>query len=204
MTSEIVRVEITSVSGAEAKFRDVTTGRTGTLAVNGFHVTARTTITIEIDTRHGRLIRILDPKPATPTDADPTSEQAPPAVILVNGQPFEVATSAEQVSAGEVRSADVPFTSHQTADRDTGKVTKRRPIIVLAVDGDHVKVLPIHGSNSAVAHNGGRRLTGWREIGLRKPSVVSPESIWVEAHTLGPVIGLLTAADRQRIGLDKP
>ena len=62
---------------------------------------------------------------------------------------------------------------------------------------------PIHGSNSAMRRSGkGRRLEGWRELGIRKLSVVSAEEVWVERSKIGDLIGVLGEADMDPISLD--
>ncbi len=90
-----------------------------------------------------------------------------------------------------------------SGERDAGRQSKRRPAIIVEIDTDSAAVLAIHGTGSAVAHGGGRRLASWRTLKLRKPSVVSPRTVWVPLRTLGPFISELDHDDRQRFGIGR-
>jgi hypothetical protein len=203
-TVEQIRITIIAVDGSTISYRDTLTGARGRADRRGFAFETGSQYTIEVDTARSRVTRVIDPPTGAPVDVaahQPTSDDGEP-TILVNGVPLERRPD-DVVKPGQIRTADIPFTSHRTSERDAGHESKRRPAIIVEIDTDSAAVLAIHGTGSAVAHDGGRRLTSWQELKLRKPSVVSPRTVWVPLRTLGPFISELDHDDRHRFGIDR-
>ncbi|MFQ5558084.1 MAG: hypothetical protein ACE5GB_11330 [Acidimicrobiales bacterium] len=205
---EIIRIEVLDVAGRSFQFRDVVTRARGSADSGAFELETGAELLIELETRAGRrkIGRVLEQggprgesERLTPDQATNPSDE--PAVLL-NGVPIVLPDSTAPITVGDVRTAEIPFTSATTGERDRGRTAKRRPCVVTEVDGDHISVCAIHGTNSAVRRSGtGRRLQGWRELGLRKPSYVAAGSTWVRRDTVGDLIGVLDTADRRRLGL---
>jgi len=169
---EVIRIEVLSISGRTLEYRDVVSGKRGSADLRRFDLETGTEAVIDIETRSGRRVPLDVPNPDAP------------------------------LAVGQVRTALIAFSTFRTGDRDKGRTEKRRPCVIMKIDGEHVAVCPIHGANSAVRRSeASRRLIGWRELGLRKSSYANATSVWVRADSLGALIGELGAEDRSRLGI---
>jgi hypothetical protein len=202
--AKVIRVEVIEVSGHIMDYRDVVTRARGRADVGQFDLPPGTEAVVELDAAAGRtiVIRVLEPAQG-PSDADllgdTPNDESP---ILVNGEPAEFPAAEIAIAVGQVRTAEIPFTSFRTGSRDQGRTAKRRPCVVVELDVDHAAVCPLHGRKSAVGRSeSGRKLLGWRALGLKKSSSVDSASVWVTRESLGDLIGVLDTDDRRRLGL---
>jgi hypothetical protein len=128
-----------------------------------------------------------------------------PEPVLVNGRPLPITTprpARPDLSVGAIRLVYHHMDARSAAERDADRSTKSRPAVVLRFDEAHhqVEISFIYGTNSAIHRSGsGRRIRDWRAAGLRKPSVASAEIEVRGRGDLGPVLGHLSSADRERI-----
>jgi hypothetical protein len=205
---EVIRIEVKAVEGRTVSYVDVVTRRSGVVDRGDLRIAEGDVVYVEIDRSRATpvIVRVIDGHGGSSRDQpDPTFEESPveEATLLVDGKPFPlVLGDDDEPVIGQVRTAEVPFSKYRTGPRDRGRTSKRRPCVVAGVDGDEVTVLPIHDVNSAVQRSGtGRRLSGWKELGLRKSSTVSAEEVWVHRSTLGAPIGMLGPTDMARLGL---
>ena len=200
MNYEIIRIKVTLVEEHRFNYRNLVTGAAATADSNGHPLEVGATLTIEIDPRRKKLVRIVgrQPKPVpTPRPKKPKESS-----ILVNGKPITRLPEDPAVKVGQIRYAKIPFTTNQTAHRDKHRDAKIRPAVVAKVEGDRTSVLPVHGTKTFVARGSGRVLRDWKEAGLTKRSTVSPESIWVDTASLSRLIGELTPEDRRLLRLE--
>ncbi|MDZ7674550.1 MAG: hypothetical protein U5K30_05730 [Acidimicrobiales bacterium] len=94
----------------------------------------------------------------------------------------------------------MPFTTNRPAERDRGRTAKRRPVVVVAVDGPWIGVRAVYGTNSARRRTGQSvRLQDPDGANLRKRSVVDLEMLWLARDDIGPLIGSLADVDRRRV-----
>jgi hypothetical protein len=203
MAAEIIRITVLSVTNGRMDYLNVITRAHGSAVIGDFHLTAGTEALVELDNSGGRqiVLRVLEPKLET-THVETTAEEADEALILVNGVPLPPAADDVGIEVGQVRTAEIAFTTFRTGPRDRGRSSKRRPCVVVKVEANHVAVCPIHGSASAVARSwSGRKLLGWRALGMKKASSVNSASVLVSRDSLGELIGVLDADDRRRLGL---
>lgn len=209
--AEQIRIEVKSVDGRTLSYLDVVSRRSGVVDRGEFLLAEGDEATVEIDRSRARptIVRMIQAPerravagPVPPVDGASEIE----ATLLVDGKPFDPDAgnaNDEEPEIGQVRTAEIRFSSFRTSRRDRGRTSKWRPCVVLRIDGDMVAVSPIHGVSSAVRRTGkGRRLTGWREVGLHKSSLVSAEQVWVHRSALGAPIGMLGPVDMARLGLD--
>jgi hypothetical protein len=127
-----------------------------------------------------------------------------PPLVTLDGEVPSFDGRNTPVRAGDVRPVRAPMDPRSTASRDAGTRYKMRPAVVAWVDDERgqVGIHFLYDTNSAVRREGlGRRLVGWREVGLRKPSVASTEQFVRGVHELGERIGRLTATDRATFGV---
>lgn len=202
---EVIRIDVLAVDGGEMQFRDRVSKARSSARLCGHLLSAGDDAVVEVGRVKGRLqvLRVLSPERAPARLHGTGSRQDERHGVLVGGAPLVFRPDPagdDTVAMGQVRTAEFGFSARTTAERDAGLTAKRRPCVVVEVDGDYAAVCPIHGTNSAVRRSGrGRRLLGWRAVGLRKPSVVSAEARWVPLAEMGPLIGVLGAEDRARL-----
>jgi len=201
---EVIRIEVLSISGRTLEYRDVVSGKRGSADLRRFDLETGTEAVIDIETRSGRRVvsRIIEPSPELVVEEIVFGAAVDVPAVLVNGVPLDVPNPDAPLAVGQVRTALIAFSTFRTGDRDKGRTEKRRPCVIMKIDGEHVAVCPIHGANSAVRRSeASRRLIGWRELGLRKSSYANATSVWVRADSLGALIGELGAEDRSRLGI---
>lgn len=130
----------------------------------------------------------------------------PPHVREVRTTP-DRGTEADRVSelSGDQRSSIAAgdillYRFRFSHDDGSGRQSKERPCLVMAVAGDELRVRAIHGSNTFVRRQGlGRRVIDWQRSGLRKPSVVIAEDRFIPRRGLGRAVGRLSEQDRRRL-----
>jgi len=201
---EVIRVEVLGTSGRTLEYRDVVSGKRGRADLRRFDLETGIEAVIDVETRSGRRVvsRIIEPSPALVVEEIGFRADAEVPAVLVNGVPLDVPTPDPPLELGQVRTALIAFSTFRTGDRDNRRTGKRRPCVIMEIDGEHVAVCPIHGATSAVRRSdASRRLIGWRQLGLRKSSYVNAASVWVPADSLGALIGKLGAEDRSRLGI---
>ena len=132
----------------------------------------------------------------------PAPPDAP--LVTVDGRtPVPDARDAS-VLPGDVRLALAHMDPRSSARRDAGRTAKLRPAVVAWIDRDRGQagIHFLYDLDSAVRREGlGRRLVGWREAGLRKPSVASAEQLVRDLGELGQLVGRLAPADRTALGI---
>ena len=197
----IIRIKVASVDDRSFRYRDSTTGAVGSAELNGHSLEVGAVLTVKIDPRLEKLIQFVGPQPMLAAAPLANQEKPEEHSILINGKPFVLEPDDPPVAVGQVRSADVSFTSHWTAARDAGRSSKKRPAIVVDLDGNQAGLPSLHGTNTFVARHGGRLLSCWREIGLQKASAISRQQIRADTESFGPLIGNLLPEDRQRLNL---
>jgi hypothetical protein len=80
--------------------------------------------------------------------------------------------SDEPIAIGDLIIENVTF----SADDGSGRTSKRRPCVVIAITDSEIRLLPIHSTGGALHRSGwGIRLLDWRMAPLSKNSVVSPD-----------------------------
>lgn len=210
---EVISIEVLGVDAGEVRFRDVLSTVRSVAADGGHRFGVGDQAVVEVGSVRGRreILRVLSTSGRTPAPEAvpaPVSESAAaartePHPVLVGGVPYapgDEAAADDEVAVGQVRVAEIGFSAWSTAERDAGRTAKRRPCVIVEIDGDWVVVCPIHGANSAVRRSGrGRRLLGWKALGLRKSSVVSAETTRIPIAGIGPLIGILDATDHRRL-----
>ena len=202
---EVIRIEVTKVEGRSVRYVDVVSRTAGVVDRGESDLGEGDEVVVEIDRSKATpvIVRVIGAPAADPRREE---EQLDEPGLLVDGKPFVADPGAEaaELRIGQVRIAEIRFSSFRTAHRDRGRTSKRRPCVIVEIDGDMVAVSPIHGSSSAMRRTGkSRRLEGWRALGIRKSSVVSAEEVWVERTEIGDLIGVLGEADMERLKLDR-
>ncbi|KAA0234316.1 MAG: hypothetical protein JJLCMIEE_02484 [Acidimicrobiales bacterium] len=190
----IIRVEITEMAGRRWRWTSETDGfreGSGKLSDLPDGVGIGDRIPVEVArTRSGNVATRFVPPPGTRVQHSPPDDAAVsrPHPGMKRG-----------LSVGDIVTARVRF-SAKPGRPDCWRGSKRRPVLVVAIDGHSAHVRPIHDSNSFVRREGmGRRIRRWREAGLRKPSVVSSRVIDLDRSSLGRVVGRLHDADMRRL-----
>jgi len=201
--SEIIRVRVTANEDGYSSCRDMVTNRMLRIRAHP-HLIVGETVVVEVDTSVSlaRVVRVVGAQSSV--SVEPPEEVSDAPTVLVNGRPLPVSKEEQPVRPGDLRTAWIPFTSERTSERDRGRTGKVRPVVVVAVDhrSATAEVCPVHGANSAVRRGGsGRRLVGWRELGLQKASVVSGGVVLVAVGEIGDLIGQLGPEDRRRLGI---
>jgi len=201
--TEIRRLRIVGVVDGEWTWTDVVTGQRGRLHRCRADVEVGATVLVEVraEGTSWRAVRWLDPAPAAPDHAADV-DRAP---VLVDGAPIVVRdepAARTPLAPGTIRTVFQGMDGRSTAARDAGASEKVRPAVIVAHEpgSAQVEVSLVYGTNSAVRRSGtGRRIRDWRAAGLRKPSVLASAVEVRAVDDLGPVIGRLTPADRDRL-----
>jgi len=99
-------------------------------------------------------------------------------------------------SFGDVVLVPFPFTDQTSA--------KKRPAIVVSSDAYHLErqdviVVAVTSRVAAAPRTGDVTVTGWREAGLLKPSVIKPVFSTIETGLILRTLGALRSDDQVRL-----
>jgi hypothetical protein len=107
--------------------------------------------------------------------------------------------SDEPIAIGDLFIENITF----SADDGSGRTSKRRPCVVIAITDSETRLLPIHSTGGALHRSGrGMKLLDWKLARLSKNSVVNPD---VQRHSIDrPLkpsrrVGRLTERDLNRV-----
>ena len=107
--------------------------------------------------------------------------------------------SDDLIDIGDLIVENITF----SADDGSGRTSKRRPCVVIAVTDSEIRLLPIHSTGGALHRSGrGMKLLDWRLAQLSKNSVVNPDMKRLPIdRPLKPSrrVGRLTERDLNRI-----
>ena len=187
---EIIRVElIEKVTGGAWRWRAMF-GQThvGVSQLGHFGLRAGDQVVIEVTrVRLGWELRRVIQVPPTATAVSRTS---------VHDQTAVDAPATQALRIGDLVLARVRFTKSD----GSGRTSKLRPCVVMELGPSEVVVRPVYGSTSSMAKTGGcRRLLHWRHAGLRKPSCVGAEDIYLPASPMPRRTGSLHPEDVRRL-----
>jgi hypothetical protein len=188
------------LDGQRWRWRAVS-GRTGTGPVEPLGLRAGDRLVVGLRWRRAewRITRYVQIPEHAWMPAQPSPESPD---VTVGGRRLAADAHGAMVRPGDVRPALAYMDPRSTGSRDVGRTAKVRPAIVSWVDHGYAGIHFLYDVDSAVRREGlGRRLVGWKEAGLRKPSVASTEQSVRHLDDLGGLIGRLVSADRAAFGI---
>jgi hypothetical protein len=201
MGGEIVKVRLDDGEGRRWTWRDGRRRGAADFPLDG--LSPGDELVVEIRWKGGRweISRVVDaPRTAAPAPPPPAPSR-PRRVPSSSARRHCPPTSAKP---GEVWVVWLPIDGRSAADHDVVRHGKRRPCVVVDVDlsANSASVLPVHGTRTSARRQGmGRRIRGWREAGLEKPSIVSPEEHVIDLADLKLRVGVLGPDDQRRLAL---
>ncbi|MDY7100479.1 MAG: type II toxin-antitoxin system PemK/MazF family toxin [Actinomycetota bacterium] len=200
MGGEIIKVRLDDGEGRRWTWQDGRRRGAADFPLDG--LSPGDELVVEMRWRAGRweVARVVDaPRTAAPAAPAPPSRprRVPPSTARRHCPP----TAA---TPGEVWVVWMPIDARSAADHDVVRHGKRRPCVVVEVDHQtsSARVLPVHGTRTSARRQGmGRRIRSWREAGLEKPSIVSPEEHVIDLTDLKLRVGTLAPQDQRRLAI---
>lgn len=121
----------------------------------------------------------------------PGEPEVEEASILLNGEPLNLPEDRE-IKPGDILNAMVRF--GRPADRvDRERTGKRRPVVVVGIEGNHLTVRPIFSSNTG---GRGQRLRDPVAANLSTKAIVGHDEVLVRRAEVTGRVGELADADR--------
>ena len=121
----------------------------------------------------------------------PVEPEVEEASILLNGEPLDLPEHHE-IEPGHVLYAVVRF--GRPADRvDRERIGKRRPVVVVGIEGNHLIVRPIFSRN---AEGRGQRLREPQTAGLSTNSIIGHDEALITRSNVTSRVGELADEDR--------
>ncbi len=121
----------------------------------------------------------------------PVEPEVEEAFILVNGVPLDLPED-DEIEPGDVLYAAVRF--GRPADRvDRDRIGKRRPVVVVGIEGDHLIVRPIFSRNT---EGRGQRLREPFAAGLSTKSIIGNDEELITRRAVTGKVGELADKDR--------